>query len=113
METALSKMPWPKWYRPPVKPLRIDSMVMAACEAYCITKAEFKGSGRVSEFVRPRQAVCYVLRTRRTDMSFPQIARVVGKKDHSTVIHAVQQARKLRLTDMRFAALCDHLELLA
>jgi hypothetical protein len=39
----------------------------------------------------PRQATCYVLRRRFPEMSYPTIARLMGGRDHSTIIFAVRQ----------------------
>lgn len=105
--------PWPKWYKPPTRAFRVDRMIREACNAYGIDPAQFISAGRFKNFVRPRQAVCLALRNSRKELSYPQIARLVGRKDHSTIIHAVHQAEVLRGTDEQFGALCDRLEILA
>ena len=107
------KMPWPSWYKPPVRRFRVDRMIKEACETYGIKSSEFLSKGRYVQYVRPRQAVCLALRNSRKELSYPQIARMVGRKDHSTIIHAVHQANLLRGIDPQFGALCDRLELLA
>ena len=88
-------------------------MIEAACDAYQIKPSDFRSRFRYTQFVRPRQAVCYVLRRKRKDLSFSQIARLVGRKDHSTIVHAIHQAEFLRGVDPKFSDLCDRLELLA
>ena len=110
------KAPWPKWYQPPIMPKgamkRTSSniLVNAACQFRNISVQEFKSERRVREYVEPRFAVAYVLRRYRPDLSYPQIAKVLGKKDHTTIIHAVAQGQKLRRQNPEFAALVLHLE---
>lgn len=112
------KTPWPKWYNPPAligtyrKRISSNDLIRTACELTDITFREFKEGGRSMRFVEPRQAVVYVLHRRRPDLSWPQIARIVGKKDHSTVIHAHAQANIKRQTSPEFARLVQHLEVM-
>lgn len=41
----------------------------------------------------PRQIAMYLLRSE-LHMSFPQIARELGRKDHTTAIHSVEKIEK-------------------
>lgn len=45
---------------------------------------------RNSEFVQPRQVVMYLCREL-TDTSFTNIGKLLGKKDHTTIIHGVNK----------------------
>lgn len=68
-----------------------------------VTKAEIIDRSRSQRIVRARHFVMYWAR-RRTDMSYPQIARILGHREHTTVIHGAKayveqrarQGRKLR-----------------
>lgn len=110
------KMPWPAWYQPPIMPkaamklTRATDLVAAACAYSRITIHEFKSERRVVEYTRPRHAVAYVLKRYRPDLSNLQVARHLGRKDHSTIIHSVKAAEKLRRKCPDFAALVLHLE---
>jgi chromosomal replication initiator protein len=53
-----------------------------------------------------RQALMLVLYEERT-LSYPQIGRLLGGRDHTTIMHGVRVARQRRLTDRKFARLCD------
>jgi|GEM_PF-5799243 len=55
-----------------------------------------------------RFAIMYALR-RRTDFSFPRIARFMGLMDHSTIIYGMAQAEILLATSTAFKSLVDHL----
>lgn len=54
-----------------------------------IPVADLRSPSRQQEIVRARQIACWVMH-HATDYSYPMIARTVGKKDHSTAIHAVK-----------------------
>ena len=52
-----------------------------------IEKKDLISTKKSSDIVYPRQIAMYLCRTS-ANMSFPQIARDFGKKDHTTVMHA-------------------------
>jgi chromosomal replication initiator protein len=52
---------------------------------------------------RPRQVAMYLAREL-TPMSLPCIGRLFGKRDHTTVIHAIKTVERLIATDTEFAA---------
>ena len=110
------KSPWPAWYQPPIMPkayikrTSASKLVFAACEFMEISVEDFQSPSRLRPHARARFAVAYVLKRYRPDLSYPQIARVLRRKDHTTVLHAVAEAKRLRRSDDEFAALCLHLE---
>ena len=53
-----------------------------------VRKSEIIGSGRNARVVLARQFVMYWSR-RLTDMSYPHIGRLLGNRDHTSVIHGV------------------------
>jgi chromosomal replication initiator protein len=57
---------------------------------YEVTVASIKGVKRNSSIVLPRMVAMYLLRL---DLKFPfeEIGRIIGGRDHSTVIHAVEK----------------------
>lgn len=110
------KLPWPKWYEPPIMPMGYYKTVNAAdlirhaCAFTGVSTTEFRSKDRRKSFSRARHAVIYVLHRYRPDMSYPQIARAVGRSCHSTIINSCQKARSLKQKDPAFAALVAHLE---
>ncbi len=56
------------------------------------------GSRRSPELVRARQLAMYICR-KKLGLSYPELGRAFGGKDHSTVIHAVKKIKKLLLVD--------------
>ena len=45
---------------------------------------------------RPRQVAMYIVKVLRIDLSYPQIAFLFNKKDHTTVMHAVRKIDQIR-----------------
>ncbi len=77
----------------PVNPIRSAAVIDAVCERICVTRADLLGSCRHKRVVIARAAVAYLCREL-TKMSFPEIARVLGRTYHSTVHTADQRLRK-------------------
>lgn len=60
---------------------------------YDISIGEITGSKRDKEIVMPRQIAMYLLREE-LHLSYPKIARELGKKDHTTAIHSCDKIEK-------------------
>jgi len=60
---------------------------------YQITLDEILGPKRDKDIVVPRQVAMYILRSE-LHLSFPKIARELGRKDHTTAIHSVEKIEK-------------------
>lgn len=55
------------------------------------TVAEIIGPRRSYPLTRLRQACMYEIKRRRPDLSLPQIARHMGDRDHTTVLHGIRK----------------------
>lgn len=114
----MRKFPWPSWYIPPApqsakskaKRAPAPKIVREACELRGISYSEFMSPCKAAGNTEIRQALVFALHRRRTDLSWPQIARLVGRKDHSTVIHAYRQAEVKIARSPEFAELVMRLE---
>ena len=51
------------------------------------------GPKRDKDIVVPRQIAMYLLRSE-LHLSFPKVARELGRKDHTTAIHSVEKIEK-------------------
>lgn len=69
-------------------------------EHYGVTIEQMVCKKRYSEFVRPRHVAMWLLR-KYTKHSLKNIARMFGRKDHSSVIHAVSTIYDQMDTDPR------------
>ena len=66
----------------------IAQAVEAACAVWGVTQAEIFGRARPERVNKPRFAVYAYLRTQ-CGLSFHEVARLMGRKDHATIIHGV------------------------
>lgn len=73
-----------------ITPLLIISVVS---EHFGVNPEDITSKKRNSEFVQPRQVVMYLCREL-TDTPLTSIARLLGKKDHTTVIHGINKISK-------------------
>lgn len=65
-------------------------------------------SSRVRTIVRARQIIMTVLK-QTTTLSLSEIGRIVGDRDHATVLYALSQTEKLRACDLMLSAEIDGL----
>lgn len=65
-------------------------IINVVAEHFDISPAEITSKKRNSEFVLPRQIVMYLCRTM-TETSLSGIAKILGKKDHTTIIHGIKK----------------------
>ena len=66
--------------------LSLDAILEIGAEFFGVTVAELKGRNRSARIALQRQIVMYVMREE-TGASLPQIAQVLGGRDHTTVLH--------------------------
>lgn len=65
---------------------------------YQIPLDEMKSARRSREVARPRQVAMYLTKLL-TPKSLPEIGRLFGDRDHTTVIHARKRIEALRILD--------------
>ena len=56
------------------------------CDKYCVSMEDLISERRHQYLVRPRQEAMYRLCTE-TDWSLPRIGRLLGNRDHTTILH--------------------------
>lgn len=72
------------------KSLTYDVIIKEACKYYKIPKEDVLGQKRNKEIVRPRQVVMFLLR-HEINMSYPEIGKEMGGRDHTTVMHGCEK----------------------
>jgi chromosomal replication initiator protein len=77
----------------PSKITNYKKIVESITEFYDIPSGNMFFSSRKKEFARPRQIAMYLLK-KELKMSYSEIGRKFGGKDHTTVIHAFQLIEK-------------------
>ena len=77
------------------KPKHISAkqIVERTAKHFQITTEDILGPKRDKDIVVPRQVAMYILRSE-LHLSFPKIARELGRKDHTTAIHSVDKIEK-------------------
>ena len=68
------------------------------------------GGKRRPDLVLARQVSMYICR-RKLGLSYPELGRAFGGKDHSTVIHAIKKIKKILVSDKTLQQLVAELEL--
>lgn len=69
-------------------------------EYYSVGKRNLLGSSRTRSIARPRQILMYLLRTE-LGLPLEEVGEIVGGKDHTTVMHAVEKITHLASIDVR------------
>ncbi|MDM8352882.1 helix-turn-helix domain-containing protein [Brevundimonas diminuta] len=64
-------------------------------ERHGLTFQQMIGQQRVTSVARPRQIAMYVMREVCPHLSLPTIGRILGGRDHTTILHGVQRIEAL------------------
>ncbi len=80
-----------------MKPM-LAEIQQAACEYFGLQRREILSISRERRIARPRQIIMYLAREM-TIRSYPEIGKSLGGLDHTTVIHGVDNIRRL-IADM-------------
>ncbi len=85
------------------RPLTIDDILDKVCDHYNVTPEQVNSKSRKRDYVLARQVSMY-LAQKYTKMPASRIGKLVGNRDHSTVIHSCAQIEKRLLADKMFSA---------
>jgi hypothetical protein len=77
------------------------SIVGLVCDTYGKTKLDMVSKRRDATIVLPRQIIC-ALASSLTPNSLPAIGRLLGGRDHTTVLHATRKIERMRAADPAF-----------
>ncbi|MCK3658308.1 chromosomal replication initiation protein DnaA [Pasteurellaceae bacterium Pebbles2] len=80
------------------KLITIENIQKVVAEYYRIKVADLKSKNRSRSIARPRQ-LAMALAKELTNRSLPEIGKVFGDRDHTTVLHACRQIALLRESD--------------
>lgn len=78
--------------------ITVDEIQKACAAHYRIEPSEMRSKRRARAVARPRQVAMYLAK-QMTPRSLPEIGRIFGGRDHSTVIHAVRTIEALRASN--------------
>ncbi|MBQ8047512.1 MAG: chromosomal replication initiator protein DnaA [Prevotella sp.] len=83
------------------RPLTTDDILDIVCRHYGVSLTDVKGRSRKREFVTARQVAIY-LAQKHTKMPASRIGKLIGGRDHSTVIHSCEQVENRLKTEKSF-----------
>lgn len=83
------------------KPLTIDDIVETVCNHYNVTVTAVNSKSRKRDYVVARQVTMY-LAQKFTKMPASRIGKLVGNRDHSTVIHSCSKVEERLKVDAAF-----------
>lgn len=85
------------------EPLTVDEILERVCEHFSVTTTAVNSRSRKRDIVMARQVSMY-LSQKYTKMPASRIGKLIGNRDHSTVIHSCTQVEKRLKTDKMFSA---------
>ncbi len=80
------------------KHLSAKQIIERTAKHFQVPVEDILGPKRDKDIVIPRQIAMYILRSE-LHLSFPKIARELGRKDHTTAIHSVEKIQKAAQLD--------------
>jgi chromosomal replication initiator protein len=86
----------------------VEEIQQRVASAFGISRAELVGSSRAGTPLTARQVAIYLTREM-TDLSLPQIGRLYGGRDHSTVLNSIKRAEARVDVDAQLATRVDEL----
>lgn len=101
LEEMLGPLPGRVIFRQSVK-----TIVDMAAEIWGVSSRDIVGPLRASILTEPRFAVYWVAR-HTLPLSLPQIGRAMGGRDHTTIMHGLRRADRLRLRCRDFQRYTD------
>lgn len=96
---------------PPPVPRRTadhDKILRCVCQSYLVSPGELAGNDRHKNIAEARIVAYWLLRVV-GKMSFPEIGRAMGGKDHTTAMSGVRRCQKRRAEDDGFRSFTDEL----
>jgi chromosomal replication initiator protein len=73
--------------------LTVKDIIAAVARVHNIAPGAITGDRRTRTFVRPRQVAMYLAR-KHTNLSFPELGREFGDRDHSTIQHGCRKVEQ-------------------
>jgi len=85
-----------------------QDVVRATCSLYNVRASQIRSSSRSNNIVLPRQIIMYILR-KELKINLDQIAHLLKRKDHTTVMHGCEKISKMMIKDQSFKIEVDRI----
>lgn len=80
------------------KKISSAQVIKVICDFFSIDKKDLLGKSRKQDLIVPRHIAVYLIR-KNSNESFPLIGKIMGGKDHSTILHSFRKIENDLLTD--------------
>ena len=90
-------------------PLTVDDIIDRVCRHYELTPNVLKGKSRKQDIVLARQLAMH-LANKYTNIPATRIGKLIGNRDHSTVLHSISKIAEKLKKDALFASEVDKIE---
>lgn len=84
-----------------IKKITPSDVIRTVCSFYDIKQSHVKSPSRTDAIALPRQIIMYMLRSQ-LHLKQEEIAYLLKRKDHTTVIHAIEKVSRLLTKDVNF-----------
>ena len=91
------------------KPVTVEDIIQKVCSHYEIEESAIHTKTRKREVVQVRQVAMYLAK-KQTDSSSSKIGKLIGNKDHATVLHACKIVKDQVEVDKAFKADIEEIE---
>jgi len=91
-----------------IKKTSPSDVVKTVCSYYNIKLSHIKGAGRSERLAVPRQVAMYLLR-KELGLKFEEIAYILKRKDHTTIMHGVEKISSIVIKDSFFKQEVDRI----
>ena len=88
--------------------VKLSAIKQATAAFYGVTVDQLISRQRKQAIMRPRQVACFLGKTLGQN-SLPEIARHMGGRDHTTILHAIRKIQSRMETDEKLAADIEYL----
>lgn len=85
------------------KPVSVDNIVEAVCSHYGVDTKNINTRSRKRDIVQARQVAMYIAKMS-TDLSTAKIGKMIGNRDHATVLHACKTIKDQEAFDKQLSA---------
>jgi len=85
-----------------------DTILNKVAEYFDVSVVDLKGGKRNKALIFPRQVTMYLLRNL-TNLSFPEIGRVLGAKHHTTILYAYKKVEERLKRDVKIKMIIQSL----
>jgi chromosomal replication initiator protein len=83
------------------KRITSTDIIKAVCSFYNIKQSHLKSPSRIESIVLPRQIAMYLIK-KELGLKLIEVAQILKRKDHTTVLHAQQKITNLIMRDVNF-----------